>query len=212
VIVVGLLGPIAGGKSVVLETLARCGAATIRADDISRELLAPGTEHLHAVIEAFGEGFLEADGSLRRAELAALIFRDAGAREKLNRLVHPAMVERMGQEINDLRRGGQFPVAVIEAANLAEMGGLRLVDRVLLVTAPRAERVRRLMQRDGLTRSEAEARLRVHEEMGIEEAEADYVIETSGTADDTRAKAERLWRRLVREPTRRSGFQPDTKR
>ena len=64
-IVVGLLGPIAGGKSVVLETLARCGAATIRADDISRELLAPGTEHLHAVIEAFGEGFLEADGSLK---------------------------------------------------------------------------------------------------------------------------------------------------
>lgn len=200
-IVVGLIGPIAGGKSVVLETLAECGAATIKADDISRELLVPGSEHLDAVARAFGERLLEADGRLKRGELAALIFKDVRAREKLNRLLHPAMVARMREKISALRCSREAPVAVIEAANLVEMGGLALTDRVVMVTAPSDERLRRLMQRDDLSRSEAEGRLRVHEEMQIEETRADYVLDTSGDERDTQTRAERLWRQLVQEAT-----------
>jgi dephospho-CoA kinase len=199
VIVVGLIGPIAAGKSVVSETLAECGAATIKADDVSRELLAPGREHLDAVVRAFGERFLEADGRLKRGELAELIFRDAHAREKLNRLLHPAMVERMREKIDALRRSGEAAVAVVEAANLVEMGGLELVDRVVMVTAPRGERLRRLMERDGLSRREAEQRLRLHEEMEIEETRADYLVDASGNEQDTRRSAGRLWRQLAQE-------------
>jgi dephospho-CoA kinase len=199
VIVVGLIGPIAAGKSVVSETLAECGAATIKADDVSRELLAPGSEHLDAVVRAFGERFLEADGRLKRGELAELIFRDAHAREKLNRLLHPAMVERMREKIDALRRSGEAAVAVVEAANLVEMGGLELVDRVVMVTAPRGERLRRLMERDGLSRREAEQRLRLHEEMQIEETRADYLVDASGNEQDTRRSAGRLWRQLAQE-------------
>jgi len=195
---VGLIGPIASGKSVVLESLARCGAATIRADEVSRELLRPGSEHLEAVIEAFGGEFLAADGSLLRGKLGELIFRDAGAREKLNRLVHPAMVADMRKRIEQCAQEGAS-VVVVEAANLVEMGGRGLVDRLVMVTAPREERVRRLMARDGLSRPEAEQRVRVHEQMGIEEPVADYVIETSGSETDTEKRAERLWRELVKD-------------
>jgi len=196
VIAVGLIGPIAGGKSVVLETLARCGAAIIKADDISRELLAPGSEHLEAVIEAFGREFLGPDGELRRRELGAAIFEDAGARRKLNRLLHPGMVARMRERLQELEEEGRS-VVVIEAANLVEMGGLELVERVVMVTAPREERLRRLRARDGLSQAEAERAVRVQEEMGIEETEADYVVETSGDEGDTEMKAERLWQELV---------------
>jgi len=179
--VVGLIGPIAGGKSVILETLARCGAATIKADDISRELLVPGSRHLEAVVNAFGRQFLGPDGELKRKALGAAIFEDARARRKLNRLLHPAMVARMRERLEELEEQGRS-VAVIEAANLVEMGGLELVDRVVMVTAPREERLRRLMARDGISRSQAERVVRVHEEMGIEETEADYTMETSGRA------------------------------
>jgi len=196
--VVGLIGPIAGGKSVILETLARCGAATIKADDISRELLVPGSRHLEAVVNAFGRQFLGPDGELKRKALGAAIFEDARARRKLNRLLHPAMVARMRERLEELEEQGRS-VAVIEAANLVEMGGLELVDRVVMVTAPREERLRRLMARDGISRSQAERVVRVHEEMGIEETEADYTMETSGKEEETRRKAELLWRKLVEE-------------
>ncbi len=195
---VGLIGPIAGGKSVILETLARCGAATIKADDISRELLVPGSRHLEAVVNAFGRQFLGPDGELKRKALGAAIFEDARARRKLNRLLHPAMVARMRERLEELEEQGRS-VAVIEAANLVEMGGLELVDRVVMVTAPREERLRRLMARDGISRSQAERVVRVHEEMGIEETEADYTMETSGKEEETRRKAELLWRKLVEE-------------
>jgi dephospho-CoA kinase len=150
-------------------------------------------------VRAFGERFLEADGRLKRGELAELIFRDAHAREKLNRLLHPAMVERMREKIDALRRSGEAAVAVVEAANLVEMGGLELVDRVVMVTAPRGERLRRLMERDGLSRREAEQRLRLHEEMEIEETRADYLVDASGNEQDTRRSAGRLWRQLAQE-------------
>ena len=196
--VVGLIGPIAVGKSVVLEALEDCGAATVRADEVSRELLAPGTERLDAVTETFGTQFLTPDGSLRRRKLGDLIFTDAGARAKLERLMHPAMVARMRERIEELAQVGA-PLVVVEAANLVEMGGLDLVDCVVKVTAPREDRVRRLMARDGLGREEAEHRVRVHEEMGIGEAAADYVLDAGGKEGDTRRKGERLWRELVQE-------------
>lgn len=181
----------------VAEELERLGAAVIRADDVSRELLQPGSELLAEVVEEFGGGFLKADGSLDRRALGAAILDDDGARRRLEWIVHPAMVARMGELVDEIRRVGATPVTVIEAANLVEMGALALVDVTVMVTAPREERIRRLMRRDGIGRERAETLVKLHERMGIGEHCTHHVLSTNCCIDDTRRAAQRLWRELT---------------
>lgn len=201
---VGLIGPIGAGKSVVADELAACGAAVIRADDISREVLAPGSATLAAVAAVFGDEVLDEGGALKRRELGHLVFADPKARRRLEEIVHPAMVARIEAQLAELRAKRPVPaLAVVEAANLVEMGGAHLVDELVMVTAPREERLRRIVERDGLSREEAQDRLRAHEELGIEGHRADHVIVATGEAADTRVQAQQLWGRLVEEGGRR---------
>ncbi|MGD9494841.1 MAG: dephospho-CoA kinase [Armatimonadota bacterium] len=199
VVVIGLLGPIAGGKSVVMAEWARLGAVTVRADDISRQLLAPGSDLLAAVSGQFGEQFLRPDGSLDRRALANLVFRDPVALGRLEAIVHPAMVRHMAELVAQEReRERPAPAFVIEAANLVPMGALKLVDTTVLVTAPREVRIQRLMARDGVTRDYAEALVGVQENMGLEQFRADYTIDAGGDERATREAAQRLWSELVK--------------
>lgn len=196
--VVGLIGPIGAGKSVVADELARCGATVIKADEVSREVMAPGSETLARVQAAFGPEYVDERGELKRRELGQAVFADALARRRLEEIVHPAMVARIEEKLAELRASPQPPqMVVIEAANLVEMGGGRLVDKLVMVTAPRAERLRRIIGRGGLSPEEAEQRVRAHEELGIEEHSADYVVMTNGDEEDTRRRARRLWQELA---------------
>lgn len=204
-VVIGLIGPVAAGKSVVLAEMARLGAATIRADDVSRELLAPGQPLLAAVTEEFGARYLRPDGSLDRRMLGQLVFSDGEARARLERIMHPAMVARMAELIEaERRRPCPPPAVVVEAANLVPMGGLGLVDVTVMVTADRETRVRRLMARDGISRADAERLVRLHEKLGIEDFAADYVLVTDGDERATRAAVQRLWTALVQDHGRAS--------
>ncbi|MGI5816714.1 MAG: dephospho-CoA kinase [Armatimonadota bacterium] len=195
-IVIGVIGPIAAGKSVVLDELAGLGAETIRADEVSRELLAPGSDLLDEVIADFGNSFRGEVGGLDRAKLGALVFGDDSARRRLERIVHPAMVRRIAEKIARFREAGVRVVAV-EAANLVEMDALPLVDLTVMVTAPEDVRIERLMQRDGLSEAEAQSRLALHRRLGIENHPTDYRIDTSGGEQTTRRQAQRLWRETV---------------
>lgn len=194
--VIGVIGPIAAGKSVVLDELSRLGAETIRADEVSRELLVSGSDFLEEVIAEFGESFRQEVGGLDRAKLGALVFADDGARRRLERIVHPAMVRRIAKRINRLREEGADAVAV-EAANLIEMGARPLVDVTVLVTAPPEVRMRRLMERDDLSDVDARNRMQLHERLGIERHPTDYRIDSSDTEDATRRQVQRLWRETV---------------
>jgi len=192
----GIVGPLAAGKSVVLQMLADLGAAVFRADDVNRDLLQPGTPLLAKVIRAFGEKYLRPDGSLDRAALAQLIFSDDCARRRLESIVHPPMLSELKRRIEQAEAQGARVVAV-EAAVLYVMGADKLVDKVLLVTADRDERLRRLMERDGLSREQAEQRLRLHERLGLDHPPADYVIDTTAGLQHTAAQVRRLWRELL---------------
>ncbi|MCD6351068.1 MAG: dephospho-CoA kinase [Armatimonadetes bacterium] len=196
----GIVGPLASGKTVVLGMFAELGAASIAADDVSRDLLQPGSELLARVIEVFGRQYQRPDGSLDRAALGRLIFADDEARRRLEALTHPPMLEEMRRRVEEAERTG-VPLIVVEAAVLYVMGADKLVDRVVLVTADRQERLRRLMQRDGLTREEAERRLQLHERCGLDQPPADYVIDTTQGLGQTRRQVEALWRKLVDEAT-----------
>jgi len=172
------------------------GAAAVVADQVSRDLMQPGEPLLARVIEAFGPGFRRPDGNLDRKALAKLVFADDDARCRLEALTHPAMIEEMRLRVEQAQAEG-YPLIVVEAAVLYTMGADKLVDYVVLVTAGREERLRRLMQRDGLCRTEAEARLQLHERIGLDHPPADYVIDTTAGLEDTRRQVECLWRQFV---------------
>ncbi|MGM0491441.1 MAG: dephospho-CoA kinase [Armatimonadota bacterium] len=194
--VIGVIGPIAAGKSVVMDELSRLGAGIIRADEVSREILAPDSPLLDEVIAEFGDSFRKKDFALDRAKLGAVVFADEDARRRLERIVHPAMVRRIAEKIERMRTTDQ-PAVAVEAANLIEMGAEPLVDVTVMVDAPEDVRLRRLMERDGLSRSEALRRIELHRRLGIAEHPVDFRIDTSGDEQITRRQVQRLWREVV---------------
>ena len=201
-IVIGIIGPIAAGKGLAARQLARLGAAVICADDISREVVAPGCATLASVIREFGEEYRRPDGCLDRARMARLVFRDPSARRRLERIVHPPMVAAIRSRLAALREGPEPPVAaVIEAANLFEMGARDLVEVVVRVSAPAQLRLVRLMARDDLTESEARDRLRTHDELALNEHAADVVINNNGSPTELREQVQRLWTQVAGERT-----------
>lgn len=203
-IVIGLIGPIAAGKGLVADELGRLGAAVIRADDVSREVMVPGSPTLEAVLDEFGQEYRRPDGSLDRSRMARLIFTDPAARRRLERIVHPPMVRAIRDRLQGLRMSpAPPPAAVVEAANLIEMGARDLVDVLVRVTAPENIRLARLMARDGLDETQARWRMETHERMGLSEHPADIIIDNSGSVSELTEQVARLWTQL----THRNGRQ-----
>jgi dephospho-CoA kinase len=194
-VILGVVGPMAAGKSAVVAALAELGAATIRADDISRDLLAPGAPLTEQVMAAFGRSFRDDKARLDRKALARLIFSDPAARERLNAIMHPPMLAELRRRIEQARETGA-PVLAMEAAVLEQMGALGLADVVVMVCAPEEVRVRRLIARDGISEAEARRRIALQREIGLEETPARHVIDTSGDLESTRRQVRELWERL----------------
>lgn len=201
--VIGVTGPMGAGKSVVLAALETLGARVMRADDASRELLAPGACLLTTIREALGEGVFRPDGTLDRSRAADLIFSDERARERLERVMHPEMTQWLARELDKLRGADDPPrIVAVEAAILTHMGARPLVDAVLRVHAPFEECLARLQARDGLSAARARARLAVHDRLGLFSEPADFVVSTSGSVHDTRRRVRELWPELLRAARR----------
>ncbi|MCX7599532.1 MAG: dephospho-CoA kinase [Armatimonadetes bacterium] len=194
--VMGLVGPVAAGKTVVSRMLADRGAAVISADEINRMLLAPGQPLLAAVIEAFGDQYLRPNGSLDRAALARYVFSDLAALERLEALVHPPMKAEIARRVREALGSGA-PLVVIEAAVLYRMSAADLVDCVVMVTADRAERRRRLIECMGLSPEDADQRLALHEQLGLDRVPADYVIDTTAGPEAVCGQVEELWEKFT---------------
>jgi dephospho-CoA kinase len=179
---VALTGGIASGKSTVADLFATLGVPVIDTDVIAREVVEPGQPALAAVVQAFGPDVLASDGSLDRRRLRERIFADAGARQRLNAILHPAI--RAEMERQSQAAGGEYQVLVIPL--LAEGGRRDHVDRVLLVDAPEALQVERLMMRDGVTREQALASLNAQATRAARLAMADDVLHNSGRPHELR--------------------------
>lgn len=157
-LVVGLTGGIASGKSLVGGYFADVGAATVDADALAREVVAPGSEGLAAVIEAFGDGVLAADGTLDRAALRRRIFDDDEARQRLEGILHPRIRTLMEARVEARRATGDaYCVAIVPL--LVETGQDARYDRVLVVDAPEPVQIARLQARDGTDAETARAML-----------------------------------------------------
>ncbi|HEU0090322.1 MAG TPA: dephospho-CoA kinase [Pseudonocardiaceae bacterium] len=192
---VGLTGGIGSGKSTVAARLAGRGAWIIDSDRIAREVVQPGSAGLRAVLDAFGVGIRTSDGALDRPALAARVFHDPAARERLDAIVHPLVAVRAAEL---LEAAPADAIVVHDVPLLVEVGLAVGFPLVVVVHADRAVRIRRLVEQRGLARADAEARIAAQATDEQRRAVADVWLDNSGSGDGTAAVVDRLWdERLV---------------
>ena len=194
----GLLGGVASGKSLVSEQLAEMGALILNADRAGHEALRlPEIEA--AARQRWGNEVFDGDGHIDRSKLAKIVFAPPsdGPRERkyLESLTHPEIGRRLAAQVEANK--DLAPVVVVDAALLFEAGWDKLCDRTVFVDAPRAERLARAVQR-GWTEEDFAAREGAQDSLDSKRARADWIIDNSGSVEDTEAQVKRLWQSLVR--------------
>ncbi len=191
--VIGLTGNIACGKSLVLRELAALGAETIDADQVARDVMAPGSSVLEAITETFGPDVLRPDGTLDRRALGAIVFRDPEALRRLEAITHPVIVAEIRRRVEESNRR----VVVIDAIKLFESSLASDCDEVWVVTCRPEQQLARLIARDALSEEEALARIRAQPPQEEKIARADRVIDNSGSMEVTRQQVQALWREVL---------------
>jgi dephospho-CoA kinase len=202
-VTIGLSGGIGSGKSTVARMFVELGATLVDADAIVHELQAPGTPLLAEIAAAFGPEMLDASGALDRDALGALVFRDAEARRRLEQLVHPKVGAEFARRVAEARANGArallLDIPLLFEGRRRGTGSAAALsfDATVLVYAPPAEQIARQMARDGYSADEAARR--VQAQMPIEEkkALADYVIDNSGSLEETRRQVREVFTRIL---------------
>ena len=195
---VGLTGSIAVGKSFVASVFEELGAHVLDADQTAREVVMPGSLGLKAVVKAFGEEILNADGTLNRKQLGAVVFADESQRQRLNHILHPFIIARQDEILNEWEAKDPHGIGIVDAALMIESGGYKRFDKLIVVHCRPEVQLERLMLRDELSRDEALRR--IESQMPQEEKQkfADYLIDTSDGFDLTRAQTENVYAHLHR--------------
>lgn len=192
---VGLTGGIGSGKSTVARRLVERGAVLVDSDVLAREVVAPGTEGLAEVVAAFGTGVLDADGAVNRPALAAVVFGDRAARERLNAIVHPRVRRRSAEQIDSAAADA---IVVQDVPLLVENGMAPGFPLVVVVHATPEERVERLVRRRGMTEPDARARVVAQADDAARRAAADVWLDNGGAPAELDRAVDELFRgRLV---------------
>lgn len=194
--VVGLTGGIACGKTTVAKMFGDLGIPVIDADDLSREVVEPGTPGLARIVEEFGEEVLDAKGRLDRKRLADVVFENEEARGKLNGILHPLIGAAGAQHIANLQDNAA-PYILYEAALLVETGAYKAFLALVVVSADEAVQKARLLERDGFTSDEADARIASQLPLTEKTAVADHVIVNDGDLAATRSQVAAVHEKLV---------------
>ncbi|EKZ1696049.1 dephospho-CoA kinase [Listeria monocytogenes] len=194
---IGLTGSVATGKSTVSNMIQQAGIPLVDADIAARKVVEPGTEGLKEIVAYFGEEILLADGTLNRAKLGEIIFKDKEKREKLNEITHPRVKEYMLEARERFFRAGEelvfFDIPLLFESHLES-----LVDQIVVVwTTPETE-LKRLMERNDLTKEDALRR--IESQMGIDEKarKADFVIDNNESLEKTQKQVYTFIERFVK--------------
>ncbi len=198
---VGLTGGIACGKSYVGQALAGLGCLVIGADELGHQVLAPGGEAYNNVVSEFGPEIVTENGEIDRRTLGWKVFGNPERLARLNALVHPHVVRRENELIDEYAAREPHGIAVVEAAILIETGSFRRFDRIILVTCAQEQQIERAMRREGAV--EGDVRARLSRQMPLEEKRkfADFVIDTSGEKVDTLRQTRAVYDELRRIDT-----------
>jgi dephospho-CoA kinase len=190
---VGLTGGLASGKSFVGLTLKALGCHLIKADELGHQVLMPGGSAYQEVVREFGGDILAPDGTIDRRKLASEVFDYPERLARLNGIVHPPVIKMEERMIAAAEAKDPGGIAVVEAAILIETGSHKRFQKLILAVCGDEEQIERAMRRDRMTRAEALARLR--RQMPLEEKRryADYIVDTSGTKENTAAHTREVY-------------------
>jgi dephospho-CoA kinase len=203
---VGLTGGIASGKSVVGQMFVALGAHLIQADRIAHHLMKPGHVVYDDVVAQFGREILDYDGTVNRQKLAEAAFgkssSGSGSRiDELNRLVHPAVVKSQDEWMEEIGRRDPNAIAIVEAALILEAGAAKHFDRLIVVTCTQEQRVARFAARQKTdietARKEVDRRMAAQIPEPEKIKAANFVIDNSGSLDQTREQVDQLWEILT---------------
>ncbi len=197
-LLVGLTGNIASGKSTVAKLFGQWGATLIDADVLARQAVNVGTPAYHAIVERWGEGVTAPDGLIDRQELRQRVFSDSEQLEALNAIVHPEVQRLRDQLIDDARRRGDR-IVVCDIPLLFERRLAEQFDRIVLVDAPRPVRMDRLVRARGLETTEAMKMIASQMPAELKRARADYLIDNNGTQQELEFRAREVWEALQRD-------------
>jgi dephospho-CoA kinase len=198
-LLVGLTGGIATGKSTVNALLASPSVRVVDADALAREVVEPGTPAYKQIVAEFGPEVLQPDGQLDRARLGEIVFPDAAKRKRLEAITHPAIRARFEKIMADLERAGFDGILIWDASLLVESGGMKNMDRVVVVTTDPATQLRRLTERDGSSEAAARARTASQMPLAVKARSGDYVIDNSGTRAQTEVRVREVYRSLLED-------------
>ena len=197
---VGLTGGIACGKSSIAATLVKRGAHFLQADGLAHQLYAPRTDTYDKVVRSLGREILNEDGAINRSKLANLVF--PGRIDELNAIVHPEVVKRQNGWMSEVEQSDPHGIAVVEAALLIEAGANKDFDKVIVVTCDFEQKVERFARRTNVplqvARAEVERRSAAQFSDEEKAQRADYIVDNSGSAEDTERQVDLIWRELQR--------------
>jgi dephospho-CoA kinase len=193
---VGLTGSIGVGKSFVSSVFAELGCRVLDADRTAREVVAAGTRGLLAVVEAFGSEILQADGTLDRVRLGALVFADEEKRLVLNSILHPFIIAAQDEQLRKWEAEDASGIAIVDAALMIESGGYKRFDKLIVVHCSSSIQLERLMARNRISREEAIRRTSAQMPQEEKKRYADFLIDTSNGFEDTRRQTVKVYEKL----------------
>lgn len=197
-LIVGLTGGVASGKSVVSQILKEEGAYLVDADQVARELVEPRRPTYNKLIKAFGKEILQKDGSIDRRKLAVKIFSDPKQRDLLNRILHPRIKKEMDRQVKAIGQKDPKAIVVIDAPLLIETGYHREMDKVIVVTTTKAQQMERLKKRAAMDQEVAKrviaSQVPTEEKVKV----ADFVIRNEGSLEETEGRTKQVFRMLKR--------------
>jgi dephospho-CoA kinase len=195
-IIAGLTGGIASGKSTVSAFLEKAGALIVDADKIAREVVRKGQPAWREIVDAFGQAILLPDGEINRVLLGEIIFNDPAQQQVLNRIVHPGVISETAARLSEIEKKQPVAVVILDVPLLIESGMDTGLSDIIVVYVPESVQIQRLIARDVLTPAQALARIR--SQMPIEEKKkrATIVIDNSGSLENTRRISLTVYQRL----------------
>lgn len=196
-ILVGLTGGVATGKSTVAAMLKQCGAVIIDADQLAREVVTPGKPAWKEIAATFGKGVLHSDRTLNRHLLGAIVFRHPAKRLVLERIIHPRVAREQKRLTREAARNNPKAVVIYDVPLLFETGIDKRVDTTLVVTADRETQIARLKKRNSLSRAEAIRRIKSQMPLSKKIRMAEYVIDGTLPLSQLRKQTAHLFKQLT---------------
>ena len=195
-LIVGLTGGYASGKSTVAKMFVELGATLIDADKLAREVVKPDKQAWFEIVAHFGKGILLKNREIDRKALGEIVFGSDAERERLNAIVHPRVLDEELKAIEEIKGRGLDAILILSVPLLIESGHYRQCDKIVVVTVDRDTQIKRLMERDGFSREESVRRISAQMPLSEKVTYADFVIDNSGSGQETELQVKEVFKEL----------------